>query len=116
MSRYARHAAVHTMGADRNAGPLKEYAEKLGLSVEPIPGGNGRPDWLVGGWSVTALAEVKPERSTADGVFARESNLRKTQVDWGLRWRGGRPFLVRTMDDVQDMAAEMRQWARRMGK
>ena len=116
MSRYARHAAVRTMGADRNAGPLKEFAEWCGLSVEPLPGGNGRPDWLVGGWGVDALAEVKPERSTEDEVFERETNLRKKQRDWHAAWRGGRPFVVRTCGDVLAMVNVMRKRAERMAR
>lgn len=116
MSRYARRAPIRTLGADRNAGTLKDFAERCGLTVDPLAGGNGRPDWLVGGWGVTALAEVKPERSTAGGVFARETNLRKSQVAWASVWRGAKPFLVRTTDDVAEMANTMREWARRMGK
>lgn len=115
MSRYARRPPVRTLGADRNAGPLKDYAEALGLSVQVNHGGDGCPDWTVGGWGVTAHAEVKPaiERGV---VKPSESRLRASQEKWNQRWRGAKPFLVRSTDDVRVMVDVMRQWSRRMGK
>lgn len=115
MSRYARRAAVHTMGADRNAGPLKTYAEALGLSVQVNHGGDGCPDWTVGGWGVTGHAEVKPELVRGE-VFASQAKLNALQLGWALRWRGSKPFLLRTHADVLEMANTMRGWSRRMGK
>lgn len=110
MNHYARRAALNTMGADRNAPALKRYAEALGLSVEVLPGGNGRPDWDVGGWGVDAKAEIKPALAPGD-VPPSASRLNKRQVEWHRTWRGAKPFILRTHEDVLAMAKTIREWS-----
>lgn len=61
-----------------------------GLSVEYIPGGNGRPDLLVG-WRMRwmLLLEIK----------TGNEKLKPNQVAWHAKWRGLAPVVVRSLDE-----------------
>ena len=63
------------------------------------------PDRLVGIAGINVLVEYKsPKR-----------NLSKDQVDWWDAWRGARPHLARSVEDVQAIVAWARNLARRLG-
>lgn len=95
MSRYARRI-------DDNARTIINALRALGASVEPLQGKTGTPDLAVGYRGVTTLAEVKP----VTGVRA-QTELRDTQVAWHNAWRGRRPTVLRTLDDVRALLVEL---------
>lgn len=95
MSRYARRV-------DDNARLIVNALRALGASVETLQGKAGTPDLAVGYRGVTTLAEVKP----VTGIKAR-GELRATQVGWHAAWRGRPPAVLRTLDDVRLLLAEL---------
>lgn len=95
MSRYARRI-------DDNHRTIVNALRALGASVEVHSGSAGAPDLVVGYRGVTTLAEVKP----VTGV-TRRRELRETQVYWQAAWRGRKPVVLRTLDDVQALLVEL---------
>lgn len=95
MSRYARRI-------DNNARAIVNALRALGASVEPHSGSTGAPDLVVGYRGVTTWAEVKP----VTGTKAR-GELRETQVDWHQGWRGRKPVVLRTFEDVRALLVEL---------
>lgn len=95
MSRYARRI-------DDNARVIVNALRALGASVETLQGKTGTPDLAVGYRGVTTLAEVKP----VTGTKAR-GELRDSQVDWHAAWRGRKPAVLRTLDDVRALLVEL---------
>jgi hypothetical protein len=64
-----------------------------GATVDKLPGGNGRPDLLVGYRGRSHLVEVKTNRA----------KLRPGQKQWAERWCGEAPVVART-------PAQARKW------
>jgi hypothetical protein len=76
---------------DANEPEIVRGLRAAGRSVELLPGGNGRPDLLVGwGRSHVLLMEVKTE----------DGDLESNQVDWHRRWRGLPVVVVRTVAEA----------------
>jgi hypothetical protein len=97
---------------DDNSAELTDYARACGLSVEPWAGIDGNPDKVIGGWGVTALAEIK--RLPVPGkVKPSEARLSENQEKWRKSWRGAAPFLWRTTADVDETVRVMRASALR---
>jgi len=87
---------------DANVTAIVEMFRALGCSVEfVVPRRAGVPDLLVGCSGTTHLVEVK----TPTG------KLRVTQVEWQQSWRGERPMVVRSVDDVRVVVAGWRRRA-----
>ena len=77
--------------------------EALGCSVVDLGGvGGGLADLLVGCVGITDLSEVKMPGE----------DLRPSQVAFGNRWRGSRPWQVASLDDVLAHVADMRRRGR----
>lgn len=77
---------------------------KLGgswLSLAPEHG--GEPDALVGWRGEDRLIEVKAPLGPKGGSSGRE--LRSEQVEWHAQWRGRKPTLVRSVDDILTLFA-----------
>ena len=72
---------------DANEAEIVQVLRDAGRSVELLPGGNGRPDLLVG-WarSRIVLMEVKTPKG----------NLEPDQVTWHRNWRGMPVVVVRS--------------------
>ena len=76
----------------------------MGASVEPIQSSKaGVFDMMVGCFGIDQWVEVKPVTS----IKAR-GELRAEQVEWAARWRGRKPVVVRTPDDVVAVMAALR--------
>lgn len=85
---------------------VKDY-EQLGCSVVDLGAlGMGCPDLLIGCTGLTDLAEVKMP----------DEELRPNQQTFNARWRGSRPWLIRTLDDVIAHVKDMRRRAREQAK
>ncbi len=86
--------------ADRNQAQIIEAYENLGCSVVDLHGvGFGTPDLLVGiGHTVDQLVEVKQ----------KAGKLRGSQKQFFEAWRGRKPRVVRTVEDVIEHVNEMR--------
>jgi hypothetical protein len=67
--------------ADNNRDEIISDLESFGAVVDKLPGGNGRPDLLVGIFSRNYLLEVK-----RDG----KQQLNDLQQNWHNRWKGQR--------------------------
>ncbi len=77
---------------DRNQGEIVRALEKLGATVEPIRSlRGGVPDLLVGYRGKNYLIEIKA---------GKEGRLSESQKNWRDKWQGGKPFVVRSIDDV----------------
>lgn len=77
---------------DRNQVELVRALERLGCSVEPIRSlRGGVPDLLVGFQGRNYLIEIK---------VPKEGRLSESQKMWRDNWRGGKPFVLKTTDDV----------------
>jgi hypothetical protein len=72
-----------------------------GASVDKLPGGNGRPDLLVGYRGRSHLVEVKTNRA----------QLRPGQKQWAERWCGEAPVVARTPAQARKWLAIWREQA-----
>lgn len=91
---------------DNNHNELKAVLLQMGCSVADLynAGVPGFPDVVVGasGWSV--LCEIKnPETS-----YGR-SGLNQNQSAFERNWRGGKVYVVSTVDEVIEMVNELRR-------
>lgn len=74
---------------DSNEAAIVDALRAVGATVERLSG-KDIPDLLVGFGGVNHLLEVKvPGNDQTPG-----------QVEWGLTWRGGPVWVVRSADDV----------------
>lgn len=77
---------------DRNEAEIVSALRKLGCTVEPIRSlRGGVPDLLVGKDGKNYLVEIK---------VPKEGRLSESQKNWRDTWKGGKPFVLRTTDDV----------------
>lgn len=74
---------------DSNASSIVDALRAIGCSVDILPGGNGRPDLLVGYRSHNFLFEVKD----------RAGKLNALQKRWHTEWRG-KAHLVRNFEEA----------------
>jgi hypothetical protein len=65
--------------SDTNRDAIIEALESVGASVDPLPGGNGRPDLAVGIFSRNYFLEIKRDEK-------QELNTR--QKIWHQKWKG----------------------------
>lgn len=81
---------------DGNQPALRSQFEGLGGSWQPIPAvSGGEPDALLGWRGRNKLVEVKdPSRPPS------RRRLRTKQRDWHEAWRGEKPVVVETLEDV----------------
>jgi hypothetical protein len=92
--------------SDGNAKAVVQMFRALGCTVEHVvPRRAGVPDLLVGCSGSTHLVEVK----------LLKGRLRPAQVEWAQEWRGERPCVVRTVDDVRVLVAGWRNVQRNLG-
>lgn len=76
---------------DANQSDIVKAIRSAGGSVQILAAvGAGCPDLLVGWRDVTVLLEVKSEKGT----------LTPDQQKWRLDWRGGKPYIVRSVHDA----------------
>jgi hypothetical protein len=88
---------------DANQAALIVRYEQLYCSVVDLGSvGGGLPDLLIGCAGLTELAEVK----------LPGEQLRPNQRVWNERWRGSRPRVIRSADDVDAHVQDMRRRAR----
>ncbi len=83
---------------DANHGVIVDGLRAFGASVDVLPGGNGRPDLLVGYKKVNFLFELKDW----------DGKLNALQKVWHAGWRG-RVHVGRTLDEC---IAVLRYWTR----
>ena len=77
---------------DRNQAEVIRALEKLGATVEPIRSIRpGVPDLLVGFQGRNYLIEVKTPKT---------GRLSEAQKFWRDGWKGSKPFVIKTTDDV----------------
>lgn len=82
---------------DANHNAIAEYLESKGCFVRDLSGlGFGTPDMLV--WVKTAwiLVEIKNKKT---GYGRR--GLNKKQKDWANNWRGGKVYIVCSIEDAE---------------
>lgn len=79
---------------DSNEAAIVQALVAAGCSVDPLPGGNGRPDLLVGRAGATYLIEVKDPAATP-----AKRRLNPLQKKWHAEWRG-RAHLVETAEQA----------------
>lgn len=81
----------HFHAADKNAGPIWAFAERIGASVQRLTNvGFGCPDGLLGFQGANHLAEIKGD----------DGELNPKQERWIRRWRGAPVAVLRTGDDL----------------
>lgn len=105
---------------DENEPDIVSGLEAVGVTVDRLPGGGGRPDLLVGYRGQTYLMEVKNLNAGKPGDRVRVGDLepdgkyydlweeygnqtkwlKKTQARWFSEWQGSRPFIVMTVDEA----------------
>lgn len=86
---------------DANHPGIQQAYIDLGCSVfDASEVGSGFPDLVVGIAGVTHLVEIK----------AAKGKLRKSQTDFNDAWRGGKPIVVRSVDDVIAHVQACRKW------
>lgn len=78
---------------DRNEAEIAAAFEKIGATVEHILSDSkgGIPDLLVGFQGRNYLIEVK---------VPKEGRLSEIQKVWRDDWSGGKPFVIRSVEDV----------------
>ena len=77
---------------DRNQKDIIDALEKIGASVEAIRSLHGGcPDLLVGFQGRNYLIEVK---------VPKEGRLSEIQKVWRDDWSGGKPFVIKSVEDV----------------
>ena len=83
---------MRAMRQDKNQTEISAALEKIGASVEAIRSLHGGcPDLLVGFQGRNYLIEVK---------VPKEGRLSDIQKVWRDDWSGGKPFVIRSVDDV----------------
>lgn len=87
---------------DKNHIPIKKEFERLGWSVAETHMLSGFVDLVVGKFNVTILVEVKQEGK----------RLTPKQAAWHDAWRGTAPVVMRSVEDVRELDAEIMQRAR----
>jgi len=86
---------------DANHSSIQQAYIDMGCSVfDASKVGDGFPDLVVGIAGVTYLVEIKAEKG----------KLRKSQTDFNDAWRGGKPTIVRSVEDVILHVAACRKW------
>ena len=91
---------------DRNQAEIVKHLEQIGCSVQSLAAvGTGVPDLLVGRRAVNVLIEVKNPKQKPS---ARK--LRKTQVDWSLKWRG-QVAVAHTPHEAEAAVNAAEKWA-----
>ena len=90
---------------DANQAEIVAAFRRLGASVALLHRvGEGVPDLLVGCRGVDRLVEVK------DGTLPPSARqLNPSQVAWHRDWRGCKPFVVTSVDDVIVL---LKQWSK----
>lgn len=84
---------------DRNQPEIVAALLAVGCSVDVLPGGNGRPDLLVGIAGTNALLEVK------DGSLPpSERRLNALQKNWHANWKG-KAHVVETIEQALEIVA-----------
>jgi hypothetical protein len=90
---------------DGNQAAIMQRYRDFGCSVEDLGMvGGGLPDLLIGCAGVSDLTEVKMPGE----------DLRASQRTFNARWRGSRPWLVASFEDVEAHVIDMRKRARRI--
>ena len=83
---------MRAMRSDANENEIVRAFEKCGCSVERIRSlRGGCPDLLVGFRGRTLLVEVKVPKT---------GSLSETQRKWREGWKGSKPFVIKSVDDV----------------
>jgi hypothetical protein len=86
---------------DANHPGIQQAYIDMGCSVfDASKVGSGFPDLVVGIAGTTHLVEIK----------APTGKLRKSQADFNDAWRGGKPVIVRSVEDVILHVAACRKW------
>lgn len=85
---------------DANESEIVEVLTRCGASVVRL-NAKGVPDLLVGFDDANYLVEIK----------ARKGKLTGDQVDWHADWRGGRPVILRSIEDAADWITRLRERA-----
>lgn len=88
---------------DANQSLVINRYHEYGCSAEDLGAiGGGLPDLLIGCAGITDITEVK----------MLGCGLRPSQRTFNDRWRGSRPWVIYTLDDVDAHVADMRKRAR----
>ena len=83
---------MRAMRQDKNQTEIMAALEKIGASVEAIRSLHGGcPDLLVGFQGRNYLIEVK---------VPKEGRLSDIQKVWRDDWSGGKPFVIKSVEDV----------------
>ncbi len=92
--------SIHRRAAKRDSNEAEIIAAliALGATVEQLSA-SGLPDLIIGINGVNVLAEVK----------APKGKLTDAQVKWHEGWQGGVIFILRTIDDVENLWNEVMQ-------
>lgn len=94
---------------DSTHGPLLRRFQFQGCSAVTLPASEaGRPDALIGCSRRNHLVEFKNPESRYGKQGASQ-----VQQDWAAAWRGERPFVVSTEDEVDDLVRVWRAEAAR---
>ena len=84
---------------DDNQGVIVAALRKVGCSVQSLAAvGDGVPDLLVGHMGRTWLLEVKDPTKVPS-----QRRLTPRQKLWHDRWRGGRAYVVETVEQAFDV-------------
>ncbi len=86
---------------DANHGEIVEGLRAAGFSVDALPGGNGRPDLLVGAYATNILLEIKQPGE----------KLNSLQKHWHAGWRG-KAHVVHSLLEAIDVVQSY-GWQRR---
>ena len=93
---------------DANQAEVVAAFRKFGCSVQVLSMvGKGVPDLLVGHAGVNHLVEVKDGRRPPS-----ERKLTPDQDQWHKTWRGEKPEIVESLDDVTRLAHKWIGWTR----
>ena len=77
---------------DRNELEIVKALRQMGCTVERIRSLRpGCPDLLIGRFGVCYLAEIKVPKT---------GRLSEGQVKWHAEWQGGKPVILRSVDDA----------------
>ena len=88
---------------DVNEPAIIAALEAVGASVDPLPGGNGRPDLLVGFRQQNFLLEIKNPEADSD-----KRRLNALQKKWHANWQG-RAHLVETVEQALLVVGAVKQ-------
>lgn len=93
---------------DDNQKQVVAAFRKFGCSVQILSDvGKGVPDLMVGHSGVNHLVEIK------DGAKpASKRKLTPDQQEWHRLWKGEKPEIVETLDDVTRLAHKWIGWSR----